>query len=289
MAGAEKDGERGVLCFSADDKSDMIWTPNPKDEDEPNDENPSMSDVMFEEILELLEPFGSCQDGCNFKYVNASSEIVLPSDAIGLDFAACCPDCETVVVCAWGKKDGEYGSLCWSKPDFSDMIWTPDPKYEWWEDLEDEGPGDWLPDEELPKDETEPDDEDIDEDMFLEDLPQIDFDGTYDSQFGRPLTDEEKMAILNYFEKLLEDPSLDEEARLSYERAVIDLRKELGLEEELPNDEEESPKEEELPKDETEKDEYDKQFGRPLTDEEKQAIEDYFNSMQENGNSENLE
>ena len=60
---------------------------------------------------------------------------------------------------------------------------------------------------------------------------------------------------------------------------------ELGLEEELPNDEEESPKEEELPKDETEKDENDEIFGRPLTDEEKQAIEDYFNSMQENGNS----
>lgn len=46
---------------------------------------------------------------------------------------------------------------------------------------------------------------------------------------------------------------------------------------------------EELPKDETEKDEYDKQFGRPLTDEEKQAIEDYFNSLQGNKNSENLE
>ena len=270
------------------------WIPEIDDDDleepdieEPDIEEPDDWPIVAEEILKLLEPFNSCQNGCKFAFANWDIIIDFPSGYdILYHLIIYCPVCETEVVWAGAEKDGERGVLCFSADDESDMIWTPNPKDEWWEDLEDEGPGAWLPDEELPKDETEPDDEDIDEDMFLEDLPQIDFsDETYDSQFGRPLTDEEKMAILNYFEKLLEDPSLDEEARLSYERAVIDLRKELGLEEELPNDEEESPKEEELPKDETEKDENDEIFGRPLTDEEKQAIEDYFNSMQENGNS----
>ena len=61
----------------------------------------------------------------------------------------------------------------------------------------------------------------------------------------------------------------------------------LTPEEELPKGEDELPNEEELPG--WWGDLYDESFGRPLTDEEKQAIEDYFNSLQGNGNSENLE
>lgn len=53
-------------------------------------------------------------------------------------------------------------------------------------------------------------------------------DSIIDKEFGRPITDEEKRVMINYFKNMLENEELDEKTRLKYQAYIDQLEAELG-------------------------------------------------------------
>ena len=134
------------------------------------------SDLVFidDAYQSLLNPLGHCQDGCKFAYGKATvPSISFPQGYYVKNYGVlACYNCGTKIVWAQCQKDGENGYLLCSYYGGFDVVYT------------------WIltPDEEPPKEDDE--------------LPKDEWGDLEDKNFGRPLTDEEKQAIEDYFNSL---------------------------------------------------------------------------------------
>lgn len=185
--------------------------PNEPDAPMPDipDEPEELPALVPEELQAHLELLGDCQNVCRFEYANVLTDYKIPYDFEPVsDFVVKCPDCKTEVVCAYGIKDGETGYFLIPDPNNTEeYVWVP---YD--------APTPDIPEE--PDTPDEPNEPDIWEDFNFD---------------YRPITEEEKRAILEYFKGLLESDTADltEEQRAQYEEAVKQLEAELGIAEDI--------------------------------------------------------